>query len=577
MSSHQRSLGKLAQRGVSLQISPLATSMRTFYHTGRRPYTAQSLGQLNQWSRQRQPDSFERSQMRNIAGVKKPLVNQMKGMSTSIASSKVDPYKIYDKTRLFSFSSSLNSRAQHQEQEEDEGEYSDQESMPPNSTASLSATQRRYNQAAGIGKGMAQQAARDISQSIQEELMVVDCETRDMLNCDPGRKRVRNYHDQMTNRQQNGPSDPMQGWKHPRSLKYLSNISASDKEISSSSNSSSGSSPEEQIDRQVRPRRRQMVMGHVSRNRDALTNAALASPQFSSEPSYEMYTSTAKEKFSEQRSEPRPQTGWHSPKRAVEENPEDQLMDVSLVRAVRPDVTVARGLQKFEEEPAESSSLYEQPKSERDFLKKAILGGSRDRRNSGQVRMDELRYDSAANAAQISASQQVINHKYSGFRSSAQGNQKQIVESVNPTPQLKTYRRAVSEPRDMRRRRGSARQSVERQPAPRFFGEHRRPDEDEDEDEPRDRANLYKSNWPSPNHSLLQMSSRSDSILESESKGRERNVMGEKRGPKKATSPEYPVGQNNDIGMPTEYRKQSAVQRLGNASSKHTSRAFNSY
>ncbi|XP_017009935.2 uncharacterized protein [Drosophila takahashii] len=543
MSGHQCSLGKLAQRGASLQ-------MRGFYHTRSRPYVVQSLGQLNrsnQWSH----DHFERSRVRKIVGVKKTLVNQMQGMAPSLGPSKVAPYKIYGRTRLFSSSSNLNGRSQQQlEEDEAEQEYSDQEDLPPHTTASLSATQRRYNQAAGFGKGMAMQAARDISQSIQEELMVVDADTRDMLNCDPGRQAVRDYREQLAQRPKN-PLDPMQGWKHPRPLKYLSSTNLP---VSSGSASGSGGQPEELEDRQVRPRRRQMVVSH-----------AKAPPSLAQ---LEMPTSSAREKFSEQRSELRPQTSWHRPKPVVEEKPEDLLMDVSLVRAVRPDITVARGLQQEGEKAADPESWYEQPKAEREFLKKAFLGGARSRRRAGQP-------ESADNAAQISASQQVINQKYAGFRRSSRGNQKQmvrqIVESVNPTPQLNPHPRAASEPRETRRRRGVARQGVERQAAPKFFAGRTAGERDEEE------GGEDKSNWPSANHPLLQMHSRSDSRLETDSKGRgSRNAMGEQRGPKKPVVTE-PSVEHNDIGMPPGYRKESAVQRLGSVSSKHNSRAFNSY
>ncbi|XP_016962393.1 uncharacterized protein LOC108032881 [Drosophila biarmipes] len=576
MSSHQCSLGKLAQRGASLQ-------MRCFYHTCGRPFVVQSMGQLNQWSRpaQAQPDNFERSRVRKIVGVKKTLVNQMQGMAHSLGPSKVAPYKIYGKTRLFSSSSNLHGRSQHQEQEEDEEEYSDQEDLPPQTKASLSATQRRYKQASGFGKGMASQAARDISQSIQEELMVVDAETRDMLNCDPGRQAVRDFREQMTQRPRNQPVDPMQGWKHPRPLKNLSNPSASGGSVSGS-NSASGAQSEGQEDRQMRPRRRQMVMGHTTRNREALTKAPPPLTQFSSGPRFEMHTPNAKDRISEQRSELRPQTSWHRPKAAVEEKPEDLLMDVSLVRAVRPDITVARGLKKSAANAAEPDSWYEQPKAEREFLKQAFLGGGRSRRKAGQPRLDELHYDGTDNSVQISASQQVINQKYAGFRRSARGNQKQVVESVNPTPQLNQRPRAMSEPRDTRRRRGIARQGVDRQAAPRFFGGHRESAaaerlHDEDEDDARDEPSASKpSNWPSPSHSLLKMTSRSDSRLEADSKARGRSVLGEKRGPKKPVATEAPV-EHNDIGMPPGYRKESAVQRLGSVSAKHYSRAFNSY
>ncbi|EDW95744.1 uncharacterized protein Dyak_GE25298 [Drosophila yakuba] len=566
MSTHQCSLGKLARRGASLQITPLAATMRSLYHTRSRPYVAQSMGQLGQRSKPAaQPCNFERSRVRKIAGVRKTMSNQMQGMGPSLGHDKVAPFKLYGKSRLFSSSSSLKSRLQQEqlEQEEDEEEYSGRVSQPPHTTASLSATQRRYSQAAGFGKGIAMQTAKDISQSIQEELMVVDADTRDMLNCDPSRKALRDYHDQMTQRSKNSV-DPMQGWKHPKNLKYLSNLPAE------RSTSSPAVQPEEEAQRQVRPRRRQMIMGHATRNFDVLSHLPL---QHTSGPRFEMHTSNAKEMFSEQRSELRPQTSWHSPKPVAEDNPEDRLMDVSMVRAERPDITVARGLWKSgEDAPAETDSWYEQPKAEREFLKQNFLGGARSRRKLGQPQLDEPHYEAADNTAQISASQQVINQKFAGFRMSARGNQKQIIESVNPTPQLKPHQRAMSEPRDTRRRRGTAKQGIERQAAPRFVGGDSQPAAKDDVD----KEDFRESNWPSPSNSVLPISSRSDSRLQTENRSRCRNVMGEKRGPKKSAATE-PAVEDNEIAMPPGYKKESAVQRLGSASSKHNSRAFNSY
>ncbi|XP_052849473.1 uncharacterized protein LOC128260468 [Drosophila gunungcola] len=563
MSSHPCSLGKLAQRGASLQISPLATTMRSFHHSRSRPTVVPIMGQLSMGQRIKPDDN---GRVRKIVGVKKSLVNQMQGMAPSLGPSKVaSPYK----TRLFSSSSSLHSRSlQQQQQEEDEEEYSDPESLPPNTTASLSATQRGYNRAEGFGKGMAMQAARDISRSIQEELMVVDADTRHMLNCGPSRQALRNYHEQMAHRAK-APGDPMTGWKHPRPLKHLATAAVSSAgEGSSSSSSYTGGSvtqPEvaQPMDRQVRPRRRQMVIAHAGRNREHLAQL----PPLNAPPKFELYASNAREKFSEQRTELRPPTSWHSPKEAVEQKPEDLLMDVALARAVRPDITVARGVQRSGEESAtESDSWYEQPAAERELLKQAILGG-------GRSRLDALHYEAADNAAQISASQQVINQKYAGFRRTARGNQKQmirqIVEPVNPTPQLKPSARAMSEPRDSRKRWGSVRQGTGRQATPKFFaneGEPRNAGEDED-----------GSSWPPPHNTQFQMATRSETRLESEQEGRGRNEMGEKRGAQKTVANEAPV-EHNDIGMPEGYKRESAVQRLGSTQhSKHSSRALNSY
>ncbi|XP_017114625.1 uncharacterized protein LOC108137447 [Drosophila elegans] len=557
MSSHPCSLGKLAQRGASLQISPLATRMRSFHYSRIRPTVVPIMGQRIK------PD--DNGRVRKIVGVKKSLVNQLQGMAPSLGPPNVA--SSLDKTRLFSSSSSLHSRSlqqQQQQEEDDEEEYSDMESLASNTTASLSATQRGYNRAEGFGKGMARQAARDISRSIQEELMVVDADTRHMLNCDPSRQVLRNYHEQMAQRAKT-PGDPMSGWKHPRPLKHLATAAVSSAgEGSSSTSSVAQSEVAQSMDRQVRPRRRQMVVAHIGRN--GREHLAQLPPLNAPPPKFELYASNAREKFSEQRTEMRPPTSWHSPKEPIEQKPEDLLMDVALARAVRPDITLTRGVQRSGEEhrASESDSWYEQPASERELLKQAILGG-------GRNRLDEA----SDNAAQISASQQVINQKYASFRRTTRGNQKQmirqIVEPVNPTPQLKTSARSMSEPRDSRKRWGSMRQSSGRQATPKFFADAGEPRNEGEDDED-------QSSWPSPHNTQLQMATRSETRLESEQEGgRGRNVMGEKRGAQKTMDDEALV-EHNDIGMPQAYKRESAVQRLGSSRhSKHSSRAFNSY
>lgn len=563
MSTHQYSLGRLARRGFSLRMNPLAGTLQRLYHTRSRPCVAQSVSQVGERSKPTlQPYDFDRSRVRKIAGERKTLVDQVRGMSTSLGHAKLVPQKMYGKTRLFSSGSTLYSRLQHLEQQNEE--YSSRESQPTHTTASLSATQQRYNQAAGFGKGMAIQTAKDISQSIQEELMVVDADTRDMLTCDTSRKAMRDYHDHMAKRSKNSV-DPMQGWKHPKNLKYLSDIPAD------SSTSSQAAQHDDEAQRQMRPRRRQMVMGHAIRNFDALANPPL---HLGTGPRYEMYTSNAKEMFSEHRSELRPQTSWHKPKPAAEDKPEDQLMDVSMIRPERPDITVARGLWKNEEDTPEPDSWYEQPKAEREFLKQAFLGGAKSRRKVGQSQLDELYHESSDNAAQISASQQVIKQKYAGFRGSARGNQKQIVESVNPTPQLKPHQRTFPEPRDKRKRRGTANQAVERQAAPRFYAGNSQPAAKEDEDNKE--GNSRESNWPSPSNSVLPSSSRSESRLQTERRARGQGVMGERRTTKNSMETET-AAEDSDIAMSPGYKKESAVQRLGKAASRHNSRAFNSY
>ncbi|XP_017023490.1 uncharacterized protein [Drosophila kikkawai] len=605
MSSHPLSLGKFAQRGATMYIYPVPSSFKCFYHSQRIAQRAS-----------------ERALPRKVIGVKKTLVNQMQGMVRSSDPSKLPAYKTYGKTRLFSSSSSLKSssgslssrrcmssglkKPQQQQWEED----SKTETFFRNNRTTLSATQRGYNTSPIFGRGLATQAARDISRSIQEELMVVNDETRHMLNCNPNRHDRRDFQEQPN-------ADPMQGWNHPMSYKTMP--------------SEHDGIPEElELEaRQNRPRRRQLIMGYAShaanvaaRNRETLAKPP-HSQQLNPNPKSKvgqlssMYSSNAQERLSELRS---PLTRY-VPQATSEKDSDDGLMDVAIARATRADFTNARGMPRAEDE--EPDSLYEQPPAERELLKQAFLRGTR---HADQGRMDELHYESSAgigsNDALISASRQVINQKFAGFQhltSAQKWRAPQLVESVNPTPQLNP--RAVSEARGSvlmqpGKRHSTARMSTKRLATPRFFGglgesdtstpsetgERKRDDNDDvsrneswsrhQEQEPRDveppraiKQNRVMASGPQRQRSIYQITMQDKNRRQSEMKARSRNVsiagrMTTTKGEKRDHRPIKPedLDPENDIEMPSEYDRKSAVQRLGPAiPAEYGTRAFNSY
>ncbi|XP_020799353.1 uncharacterized protein LOC110177126 [Drosophila serrata] len=617
MSCHPLNLGKIAQSSAKIYICPMPSTIRCFYHSTSTTATQVKVAPKGTVKASEKP--------RKVIGVKKTMVNQMQGMVHSPDAPKEQPYKIYGKTRMFSSTSSLQSQSgssisrrwmssglKKKKQQQQWDEDSKPEAISRSSRTNLSATQRRYNQSMCFGRGLATQAAREISRSIQEELMVVDAETRDMINCNPGRQEKRD--------QGQGTFDPMQGWNHPRPYKPITGVS----EIL----------PEVLDARQNRPRRRQLVVDHANhaanvaaRSRESLAktqrpqhlNPKAKIGQLSS-----MYSFNVQERVSD----PRPTPSCFLPQSVDEKDSDDSLMDVSIARGMRTDFTKGRGISKTEETEEEPNSLYEQPLAEREFLKRAFLGGTGGSRHASQSRMDELHYESSAgvgsNEALMSASRQVINQKFAGFQQLT-GTQRwrapHLVASVNPTPQLTS--RAVGEARGsvlkQGKRRFAVRSSAERVPTPNFYGgfgevDKSTPKETEDrnrvddcdestgeswnrqqeQEGPKDvksseaiRQSRVMASGPPRHRSMYEMSTQDKEFegqqLEMKMRNRNASVVGrmtttkgEKRDLRLTKKQDYEP--ENDIKMPLVYEKQSAVQRLSpTIPAQHGTRAHNSY
>lgn len=682
------SIGKLARRGANLPILPSGATMRSLYHTGSNigPNMGQSFRQAsrrNSAPRGGNPvqrisasstsgpatsgpsNLLHKNKLRKVIGVKKTLVNQMQGMVRNPGSEKqVGPYKIYGKTRLFSSSSSLqgqspgpiarrwmSSEQQVQRKQlryEDDDEESDETdpNMGHRYTASLSATQKRFHMS-HYNRAPSLKAAKDISQSIQEGLMVVDSEVREMINCDPAKNNVREFPDQPRSTK----GDPLRGWNRPSNLKHLSNIAViADQE---KENPKPTISPRTQPDDQVNPRlvkprrRRQMLLARVATNQLAPEATGAARNKDSKNPKssislnqnvamtqlsgiYSNKQIPQNNKVSEWRNEARPTMNNQEPK--PQPQPIDDgfdLMDVSLARSVKPDITGARVLNQplVEDAPqpvhitpqtqtptaTNASSLrYDQPKAEREFLERIIFNGTRIERGRNP-RMDELHYepsidlDPIQRSGLISASQQVINKKFAGYRQSLSGNRdavkynrvsRQVVDPVDPIPQL--YSKAVTEMRDalpaaLKRDSVPRRTELARIATPTFTGSFRRFERTQKEPEKTVKSEksekesekdpmclrATKSYMPPPSGSKKVSKKTSWESVPREQLARTKPLLsskitvGEKRNAKR--SEVFPTDpQEDDIRMPKNYSKESAVQRLGKPYSR-SHRANNSY
>ncbi|KPU80802.1 uncharacterized protein Dana_GF27325 [Drosophila ananassae] len=675
------SIGKLARRGANLPILPSGATMRSLYHTGSNmgPNMGQSFRQASRRNSAARSNPVQRinasstsgpttsgstnllhkNKLRKVIGVKKTLVNQMQGMVRNPGPEKqVGPYKIYGKTRLFSSSSSLQGqspgpiarrwmsseqqvqRKQLRYEEDDDEEFEEADLNMEDSShrypASLSATQRRF-QMSHYNRGPALKAAQDISRSIQDELMVVDSDVRDMLNCDPTKNNVREFNDQPRSTK----GDPLRGWNRPGNLKHLSDIAViGDQEKENPKPKISPRTlPDDQESRLTKPRRRrQMVVGRVTTNQFAPEATGVARNKDTKNPktSVPMNQNMAlaqlggiysdrnrpipqNNKISDWRNEARPTMNKQEPK-PQQIDDEFVLMDVALARSVKPDITGARGINQPEVEEQTppppppiasnvSSLRYDQPKAEKDFLERIIFNGSRNERG-GNPRLDELHYEPSIDldliqrSGLISASQHVINKKFAGYRQSLSGNRdavkynrasRQVVDPVDPIPQL--YSKAVIEMRDslpaaLKRDAAPRRTEVARIATPTFTGRFRRFERTQKEPEKTEKSEkesdkdprllrATKSYMPPPRGSKKVSKKTSWESVPREQLARTKPVIspkitvGERRDAKR--SEVFPTDpQEDDIKMPKNYSKESAVQRLGKPYSR-SHRANNSY
>ncbi|XP_023178965.2 uncharacterized protein LOC111604928 [Drosophila hydei] len=195
-------------------------------------------------------------QLSKVIGVKKTLINQMQGMvqklkprllsKGALMSQKGNNsrYQIYGQTRLFSSMSSLASNSNMLQPISKQLRQLQRRRMAAVTIKSV--TQQRYNQIGSMQERRNGQLAKDISRSIQSELMEVDINTKRLISCarvKPGfltncdqrveqneklqkQQQLQQQHMQLKLHhqqayQQNHPLrfNPLEGWNHPRTMK----------------------------------------------------------------------------------------------------------------------------------------------------------------------------------------------------------------------------------------------------------------------------------------------------------------------------------------------------------------------
>lgn len=196
-----------------------------------------SCGHLNEWTNQRHNGQQNgHNRLTNLIGVKKTFVNRMQGMiqNSRQKNNRIQPmvhslnpnrYSIYGPTKIFSAISRIN-------------KSSDLGLMNPpqrNFSSLMGVSYNVHQRYEPINSQRSEDVAKDISRSIQSELMEVNPKTKDLISC------VRSKYDNSseygaTEKEQTqqfrqsyfSPKmsfDPLDGWKHPTAIKPVDLIS----------------------------------------------------------------------------------------------------------------------------------------------------------------------------------------------------------------------------------------------------------------------------------------------------------------------------------------------------------------
>ncbi|XP_017846740.1 uncharacterized protein LOC108602916 [Drosophila busckii] len=508
------------------------------------------------------------TRLSKVIGVKKTLVNQIQGMAQSprhpfkrsishgLAGGSGSGYKIYGQTQLFSSMSSLHTTSHGARQSLSLGHAQRRflSSGTRQSLRSSGSMQQRYHQIGSMYEQKNGVVARNISRSIQSELMDIDPSIKRLISC-VRLKSDENAHD---NAQQSMKShiDPFQGWNHPSlTLKQM------------------GPPPELNDDvtadkfRQRKPLRRKIAN---IRFRDGSREALR--PQFAQVPARrassqlgELYIKTAKQHETSSSSPP-PQryaqsSKSQSPRADAEhmhlEDEDDQPPPLMLPSKAKL---------------CEAAERYTQPSTEREFIERTILK-DQEAGAAGSGRMDELHYQSKMAANLISASQRVINKQYEGYRNQSADSRtqakiaKNIVQSVNVAPLARAAAKRPPAPKMRLKTVGRVSPlSGQAKPKPSSFKtlKHNKSSKSSKPKEAK-REELLPLQYGRPTrmpNTLLHQLSR-DSVMQ----------LGEKR---ESLRPDAEAAKQevSVLAPPKKYTKESAVQRLGQVVEQRSSHIY---
>ncbi|XP_032595898.1 uncharacterized protein LOC116805770 [Drosophila grimshawi] len=472
------------------------------------------------------------SRLSKVIGLKKTLVNQMQGMMQTMRSSPVklksSTYRIYGPTRRLcsSMSSLPSSRGSARN-------FSSSSSCRQQAQLTSSAEQR-YHHFGDLFERRNGDLARDISRSIQDDLMVIDLNTKRLISCantkiptdkyDDYDNRQHhhhhhNHHQHSNPRQRHGSLPSVTEWNETRMPKAMDAMDT--------------------ISKQMKPLRRKLTNIRLKDNA-ILPNAG---QQFA-------------------------QPNQQSRKLQMQLG---ELYANSIRQ--RNHKTISKNLKS---NTAIKQQITNHAERELDMATATAAAASGTGQRSGKSsRMDEVHYQSKKSANLMSASQRVINKQFEGYREANKS--KLIVQAVSPTPLSK----AIQPPPTTRTRLITMGQTVPKAKELSKSTEHVKKEN-----------NWYKSK---AHNNVLEMA-KSVEITKKLEKSRQaaslstfsRRNFEQKRGrseqKEEQSSQQLPIqmgemrelakpeekrdNSNAELKMPSQYTKESAVQQLGNVAEK---------
>ncbi|XP_060646354.1 uncharacterized protein LOC132784621 [Drosophila nasuta] len=502
-----------------------------------------------------------------LIGVKKTLVNQMQGMSQksrpkgklrSLMQPMSSKYSIYGQTTLFSSmsslpgSSSVSPSLSHRRGMSSFGQQ--------NATRYI--VHQRYHQASKFQEKLNEDIARDISLSIKAELMDVDTDTKRLISC--ARSKYQAATQKAASTAVVGESDggeqlEKQRYKQPRAMKVPNSpLNIAD-----------------DLMKQSKPLRRKTAN---VRYKDEARAANLASQLHLSLPSLtsrklqtqwgELFAKTSMERTNSNRSSNRHQMQLQQQPKKLrqqqqqekldddEDDDGDDLMHVPAVNSLKKNTKemAANKAAAAEDNDCDfdnNRDRYMQTNTERDFLDRNIFSSKRGE-DVDSSRMDEQNYQSKTAANLMSASQRIINKQYAGYRNKPQVHLiKHVAQPVNPSPTVKKTTRPSSRSKGIARSKESVTGPNATQVWKRQKSEPAKSMDDQ-----------YLGKKLAPFWNGNDSQSPSPSKIQ----------MGEKRQEFKDDG--FVDMLQNDMALPVEYSKESAVQRLSTMVEKRTSSMY---
>lgn len=523
-----------------------------------------------------------------VIGVKKTLVNQMQGMvqrirphvrSQSLLLSQKNnssKYRIYGQTRLFSSKSSLasssamlHSTSSRQLPQLQRRRFS-HASYQPRALPQGSVVQQRYSQLGHMYDRRKGEMAKDISRSIQSELMDVDLTTKRLISCahnkpdllaeqseqEAQRQRQQEQQKQMQLRinQQNYQQPPLRYnpfkiWKQQRAAKPAAEDTVDEAD-------------EAQSERAATPMRRRSSDQPQEEQEDKRKSRKLKVKLS------ELYASSNKK------------------------NRNLQSQSALAAESPMPTDSEAEKLAYYKQLAAERNAITSERERQREREEAAALA------YAGSNRMDDQHYQTKIESNLLSASQRLYNKRYEGYRNQVEARSKEArpmftrnavqpvslleqskpkneTESPAPTTPVKTITSRPLSARCMYKPAGKSKSSAAKSnhvtPKARAqkkllkkLNQTMSKSSKLNVPNRRDKSMRYKSdnsgsNWSSPTHSNYEQHLRQVCEMP-----RGQNIrMGEMREPHISDKNYTSDSLQNYVQMPREYTKESAVRRLG--------------